>query len=366
VPDATENESATFPDPAGGAYHPLLVKRSPAALAACALLLFGACREAGVGGGEASSDGLVFVRRGEGSDSDIWQARLSDGAERQLLRTPGRAETWPYWSGALHRLVVQLPPRGRSGPQLVLLDPETGRETPVPGVSEVVQNWPEWSPDGRRLAYAFRTRSGAGVAVVDAESGHREASWHGRLVRPAFAPDGQRLVAQRIDGDRSVLFLLEPGREPRALAEEGSFDDKGRFTRDGAAIVFQRGAKRDAPRDLLRVRPGNSGAELLGSGPDADDFAAAPSPTRDEIAFVSDRDGSPDLFLLGPDGGSRNLSRSPGEGEMAPQWSPNGERIALTVETEGGGELRVRVVDREGRRLYEAPGMMPSWMAPWR
>lgn len=355
----------TSPIPAGRAYHPPLVKPAPATLAACAaLLLLGACRGADAPAGKAS-DGVVFVRRGEGEEGDVWQARLEDGAERRLLRTPGRAETWPYWNGALRRLVVQLPPEGQRGPQLALLDPETGEEAPVPGASEIVQNWPEWSPDRRRLAYAFRTRSEAGVAVVDAESGERKAAWRGRLVRPAFAPDGERLVAQRIDGNRSLLFLLEPGREPRALAETGGYDDKGRFTRDGASIVFQRGAKRDAPRDLVRLRLADGAAESFGSRPDADDHAATPSPTRDEIAFVSDRDGSFDLFLLGPDGEPRNLSRSPGEAEMAPQWSPDGERIALTAEPEGGGEMRVRVFDREGRRLYDAPGMMPDWMAPW-
>jgi hypothetical protein len=225
VPDATENESATFPDPAGGAYHPLLVKRSPAALAACALLLFGACREAGVGGGEASSDGLVFVRRGEGSDSDIWQARLSDGAERQLLRTPGRAETWPYWSGALHRLVVQLPPRGRSGPQLVLLDPETGGRRPR---ARERPELPEWSPDGRRL-YSFRTYRD-GVAVARRErppqaSGRAPGAWP---PSPGWPAAGSPAASMR----PLLLFLPEPAKS-RAPSQGGA-DDKGRFTRDGA------------------------------------------------------------------------------------------------------------------------------------
>ena len=356
------------PNPAGSAYHPARVKPCPAILAvSSALLLLGA----GCGPSEAprgaASDGIVFVRADAGGDSDAFEARLSDGAERRLLRTPQRGETWPYWSDSLRRVVLQLPPLGRLGPQLALLDPDSGAETPVPGTREAVQNWPEWAPDGRRLVYSFRTQSSAGIAVVDAASGERTASWPGRLVRPAFAPDGERLVAQRIDGSLSTLFVLEPGREPRALAEAGSYDDKGRFTRDGAWVVFQRGARKDAPRDLVRVRPDGSGAEPFASRPDADEHAADPSPSRDEIAFVSDRDGSFDLFVVVPGEEPRNLSRSPAEDEIAPHWSPDGERIVLSVEKpKGGGEMRVRVVDREGRVLFEAPGMMPSWMAPWR
>lgn len=345
------------------------MKPSALALAASgALLLLGeACGEKSAPRYGAPSEGIVFVRQEAGGDSDPWQARLADGAERRLLRTPARAETWPYWSDALHRVVLQLPPLGQLGPQLALLDPASGEEGRLPGASEAVQNWPDWSPDGRRLAYSFRTRLGAGIAVVDATSGERTAAWPGRFVRPAFAPDGERLLTQRIDGSLSTLFVLEPGREPRALAWEGGYDDKARFTRDGAWVVFQRGAKKNAPRDLVRVRPDGSGAERFASRPDADDHDPDPSPTRDELAFVSDRDGSFDLFVLAPDGEPRNLSRSPGEDEITPHWSPDGERIALGIDApKGGGEMRVRVVDREGRVLFEAPGMMPAWMAPWR
>jgi dipeptidyl aminopeptidase/acylaminoacyl peptidase len=312
------------------------------------------------------SDGIVFVRAEQG-DTDPWQARLRDGAERRLLRTPARSETWPYWSAARGVLVLQLPPQPGRGPGLALLVPGASRETPLPGAAEPVQNWPVWSPDGLRLAYAFRTLEGGGIAAVDPGGAH-EVWGRGRLIRPTFSPDGRRLLAQRLDGEGSLLLLLEPGRKPRPLLPPGHYDDKGRFTRDGRFVVFQRGAPHAGPRDLLRVPSEGGEAELFASLPEADDQGAEPSPTRDEVAFVSDRDGSPDLFLADLAGGApRNLSRTPDAVEAAPHWSPDGERIALTLDAGGGSAAsRVRVVDREGHVLFEAPGMMPSWMPPWR
>jgi Tol biopolymer transport system component len=91
------------------------------------------------------------------------------------------------------------------------------------------------------------------------------------------------------------------------------------------------------------------------------------------VAFVSDRDGSRDVFLVDLAGGApRNLTQSPQSDELAPVWSPDGEllvilrtRAAGPGERPGGGERIVAVIDREGRALFETPGMMADWMPAW-
>ena len=108
--------------------------------------------------------------------------------------------------------------------------------------------------------------------------------------------------------------------------------------------------------------------------PDADDHSAWQSPARDEIVFVSDRDGSMDLFLADLAGEKlRNLTSSPDRDEYAPHWSPDGERIAAIVVPRGApmtasestlGVTHVLAIDRSGRTLLETPGAMPDWMPP--
>jgi Tol biopolymer transport system component len=108
----------------------------------------------------------------------------------------------------------------------------------------------------------------------------------------------------------------------------------------------------------------------------ADDHSALPSPTRDEIVFVSDRDGNFDVFLANLDGSEvRPLTRTPRH-EFAPRWSADGERMLVTVaESEYGMPrlsdpeslrgTRVVVLDRSGEALFETAGFMPDWMPPW-
>ena len=62
----------------------------------------------------------------------------------------------------------------------------------------------------------------------------------------------------------------------------------------------------------------------------ARDKWASWSPDGRSIAFVSDRDGSEDVFLIGSDGrGLKNVTKTPALDESHPTWSPTGELTFL-------------------------------------
>ena len=234
------------------------------------------------------------------------------------------------------------------------------------------------------MVYAFRGgQPASGIALVDLDrrATHLLAAAGGRdfFLRPSFSPDAERVVAQRRgpDGEGSKLWILERSRSPRALTRDPRWiDQKARFTRDGEWILYSRGRPGE-PRDLVFQRLDGEARRLLTSTPEIDEHSARPSPRRNEVAFVSDRDGSADLFLLDPrTGAMRNLTRSLDLDELAPRWSPNGERIVVSVVPSDPGkrfrdrgpkvsQMRVMVLDREGRVLFDAPGHMPDWMPPF-
>lgn len=321
------------------------------------------------------------MRIRSGSTEIVW-LRLADGAEIPITRSADREETWPYWSPLAHKLVFQVS-RGERQSDLVIWSPDAG-EQPL-AASELDQRWPAWSPTSAQLVYAFAAgREASGLIIADLETRQRavvaSAAHEQRFLRPAWSPDGRRLVTQRRTGPSgaSELWLIDPAAPPQPLTRDPEwFDMKPRFTRDGTRIVFSRRAARGGPRDIVGI--GATGGEVTAIVSDAaaDDHSAWPSPTRDEIAFVSDRRGRPEIYLAGLDGARvRRISDFPGAA-FAPRWSPDGEKLVVLVsepdrpeprlaDRESLEHARVAVIDREGRVWFEAAGFMADWMPAWR
>ncbi len=336
------------------------------------------------------SDGLVFIRVVDGSN-EVARARLSDGAIRVITRTPERSESWPYWSQSAGLLLFQVTDptsRGsRATTDLALWDPRTGSEAPLTSTPNRDERWPDWSPDGRRLVFAFRggpPPRGAGISWVEfpsrAETPIATTTPSRAFFRPHFDATGERMLAQRRgpDGKGSHLWIFENTAPPQPLtADPAWFDTKAWFTRDGSRVLYSRKPAAGGPHEIVSIAPDGSDLRRHASDPRSDDHSARPSPTRDEFAFVSNRAGSFDVFVADFDRGRiRQLTQTPHVNEYAPRWSPDGERLAvITSDTaEAAPRLsdpaslasaRIRVLDRDGRVLFDAPGLNVDWMPPW-
>jgi Tol biopolymer transport system component len=357
-------------------------RRQAVALAA---LCAAACSAGNFEDEYSASNGLVFIRVVDGSP-DVARVRISDGAIRAVTTTPERPERWPHWSDAAQRLVYQTGrPDDRRASDLVLWDPISERETELVTTPHREERWPAWSPDGRRLIFAFHGgKPAAGIASADWQNGKvgliAESGVRDFFLRPSFSPDGRQLVTQRrskVPGS-SQLWVLAAGAAPRRLTVEPEWiDTKPEFTRDGKRIVYtRRGAEEDS-RDVVSIRAAGGDLRPVIATP-ADEHSARPSPTRDEVVFLSSQDGSSDVFLVNLSGkGLRRLRRTPEWNEFAPRWSPDGERVVVMVvprDIDGSGMMRsgvlarsarLVVLDRDGKTLLETPGSMADWMPPW-
>lgn len=349
-------------------------------LGSVALLSAGACAP-GAAGPATSSDGLILVQIIDGS-AELVRVRISDGATRPLTTTAEREESWPYWSPVAQRLVFQVRRTQRES-DLVLWSAEGG-EKPLGTTQGREERWPAWAPRAAKLAYAYRSEGGpAGLAIANYESGTQQVVARSGetdvFLRPSWAPAGDRLAAQRrlASGAGSRLWLVSADAKPQQLSRDPDwFEYKPHFARDGRSLVFSRRRVGSERHQIARLDLADGERTRLAPAENANDHSARPSPARDEVAFVSDRSGSPQIHLVALDGGPvRKLSATDGAA-YGPRWSPDGERLAMTVAPPGASEpklsdqaslaaARVIVVDRDGRRLLEIPGVMPDWMPPW-
>ena len=83
-----------------------------------------------------------------------------------------------------------------------------------------------------------------------------------------------------------------------------------------------------------------------------------------QIAFVSHRDGNPEIYVMDADGDNqRRLTNHP-DGDWMPSWSPDGKRIAFVSQRDGVSEIYV--MDADGgkpQNLTNNPSddNSPSW-----
>ena len=230
---------------------------------------------------------------------------VKDGARRRLT-THAADDREPSWAPSDTRLVF------RRDDNIHLLDIDTLVTTEVSS-SAAVDRDPAWSPyidmppDPRlntKIAYVGSTEhSYRGIYIVDYDG--TDAHWIVRHAdHPAWSPDGTRIAFSADYMPPSGGQVLN--HEIWAIDVDGS--DVVRLTSDPAF--------------------------------GADDTDPAWSPDSSQVAFISNRDGNAELYVVGADGSDMRRLTHTSLQERTPAWSPDGTMIAI-----GPTATLIRVAD---------------------
>jgi Tol biopolymer transport system component len=168
----------------------------------------------------------------------------------------------------------------------------------------------------------------------------------GRARNPSWARDGAWIVAESDERGFSDLVRMAPGAEPVWLTSDpqGSFEPD--VSPEGKHIAFV--SSRDGDPEIYVMDAGDPGSARRLTAFHKEDGAPRWSPDGRWIAFVSNREGRDRVYLIRPDGtGTRALSGTADTGEeREPAWSPDGRALAF-VGRQAEGKTRIWVAPVE-------------------
>ncbi len=181
----------------------------------------------------------------------------------------------------------------------------------------------------------------------------------GSSAMPAWAPDQSRIVfhsrrksekaGAKDVATRNVWSVLPDGSDARQLTKGNKDEYHPSLSPDGKKLLFV--SELNGSRDIWVADANGENPVPLTDDPGTEDQPAW-GPDSRQIAYAAfpKEGGSFDLWLVNVDGsGRRRLTTTPAN-EIFPVWHPNGQLIAYV--TDAGGNFDIHTIDvRDGRTV---------------
>jgi Tol biopolymer transport system component/DNA-binding winged helix-turn-helix (wHTH) protein len=365
-----------------------------------------------------SPDGtrVSFIRRLPGSDhSDLFIKQRNNEAALQLTAGPGWA-AWPAWSPDGQTLAFVR--SGPEGPALCTIPSLGGAVRTLRELSSLVDGL-DWSPDGSTLVYAARDEASGEYRLhsltladltVQVLPPYREAQAGDFM--PRFSPDGRRLAWMSMDQDgacvvvvgsasgessefvtepltgvqglawtsdgRSVVYAASPGGYFRLWQTEvetgrvsliptgGDFAWHPTVARQSGELAFEQ-VRMD--QDLWRIKVLAEQPRQVATAPFLQstrwEFEAAVSPEGAQVAVISARSGSPEIWLTDEAGESlQRLTSHRADALSGLRWNPQGTMLAYNLVEGGRQRIWVAAVNGAEPRPFTSRGSQEI-LADW-
>jgi dipeptidyl aminopeptidase/acylaminoacyl peptidase len=184
---------------------------------------------------------------------------------------------------------------------------------------------PDWSPNGRRIAFVRRASRGEAsvVMVMDSRGGHlrRLTSTLNFDSQPTWSPDGRRIAFVRL-GD--IWVMKANGSDQRQLTNSGSASFYSpAWSPDGRRIAFV-SSSGGVEGELITMRSRGSRWHVIAKHVMAYVGKVAWAPNGGRVAFTSSEPWYA-VETVRPNGANRTFICS----GVAGAWAPNGKALAI-------------------------------------
>lgn len=162
--------------------------------------------------------------------------------------------------------------------------------------------WPEYSPDGTKIAFASDRSGSWEIWVSDSEGANAAqlTSFRGRHVgSPVWSPDSRRIAFDaRPEGSPDIYTVSAEGGLPRRLTTEPSEDTAPSWSHDGRWIYFA--SDRDGTQQVWKMPAEGGGPVRVTNG---GGFASREAPDGKVLYFTKRRWAVGGLWRIPVDGG---------------------------------------------------------------
>jgi TolB protein len=252
-----------------------------------------------------SADGIAFAYAPEGT-SHIY---VTSGTELVQVTNGHGSDLAPAWSPDHRRIAFQ---SSRDGNWEIYVANADGSDVRRLTDDDARDGEPSWSPDGKRIVFVrdghlFEMRSdGGGVHTLG-----NDGEW------PSWASDGKSLASDVEFGGHHGIVASAPGR---SVGQYGAPENRRpRWSPQGDTLAYE--CLIGGHWHICVLDPA-AGHERVLTGRDSDAFAPTWSRDGKSIAFINDRDGNDQLFVMRTDGtGVVRLTGGQGDKDT-PSWFP--------------------------------------------
>jgi Tol biopolymer transport system component/DNA-binding winged helix-turn-helix (wHTH) protein len=322
-----------------------------------------------------SGESLVFAdEESPASGSRIFMCSV-ESCERQRLTHPGAmfGDIAPALSPDGHQLAFVRRGSGAQVGQVFVQNLAGARPVgePRPATRDKRVSNVTWTHDGKSLIYDTADRGKFSLWRVALDGGEPESIvTNVRASRPSIDRNGRRLVFQLTTTDMNIWRMRAPAHDAarsesahQALISSTLFDSSPQFSSDGGRITFI-SFRTGAPEVWIARSDGAEETPLTSIGGPA---VGSPrwSPTGDEIAFDTTRNGGYNISVVNVnDGRIRDITNDRST-NLRPSWSRDGQWIYFSSGRSGerqlwkarssdGGAIQV-VTKKGGFEAFESP-----------